>query len=72
MFRVSLLRAYEVIIYIVLSFSYYSNQEPASDMKYRGIAHAINRFIDAVNYSFSYYPLPIRDLARLMRSRKAT
>ena len=47
------------MVNVSLFYSHFSSKKLVCNENYRGVSHAVDRFVDAIDRRFSYSPLPI-------------
>ena len=69
--KISPSQVYKDMVNVLLFYSYFSSRKLVRNQNFRGIGHAINRFIDTIDRRFSYSPLLNRDCGSLFKVRYA-
>jgi hypothetical protein len=56
---------------VSLFYNHFSSRKPVCNENYRGIGHAVDRFVDAIDRPLSCSPLLNRDCGSLFKVRSA-
>ena len=57
---------------VSLFYSHFSSRKPVCNENYRGVGHAVHRFVDAIDRRFTCSPLLNRDCGGLFEFRRAS